>query len=588
MTLFQSKIYSSVSENGNITNLFFINIDNLLYMKSNLPNLAKMLKKEVIDRIVSETTLKKVYIERFNDDQNNELFETVMDLNFDKAGEERVNHYFSSRLFVEQEREKLSTFKKIKNIKFVNSETIKCYSFKDRMNNSTLRKNFKYRVELTFNDGIRMFMNNLNIRFKNNQKILNDIKTISENQRLVLKGGSYNLNNFNKKNLPNAIVLDQNLGSIVNFYYDVKNLFNNSYVSSPVDNLASSKLEEAAKISFISGKHEYLIQFCNKFEKLYDFIITRADESEKDIQLLGNNKAKKSVSNTRKTNQKEIDISFTSDEIDHLINFNGSLSYVKERNLDTDTLLSISKKDFLVDIEIDSVDGGIKKKAYSFINRGSKEEISNTSQSIINIYNSLNNLQGTSFSVSPEEQEHIKLLNISEEQYDSYIESLAVLNSSGISIGSNNSNNSVPNTTPSEEYLSYEDSFNNQEDLSIYTDYYTNISEIKIEDLPSSILDISKNIVFNEVFTSPEIRPTYSGLDNLFDPTLLNKIEYLSEIGSGNDVYSFFNPVWKPLTPNILNSDNSGATIICRNINRTNNTLANYLSINEYFLLILG
>jgi hypothetical protein len=543
MTLFQSKIYSSVNENGNITNLFFINISNLLYMKSNLPNLAKMLKKEVIDRIVSETTLKKVYIERFNDDQNNELFETVMDLNFDKAGEERVNHYFSSRLFVEQEREKLSTFKKIKNIKFVNSETIKCYSFKDRMNNSTLRSNFKYRVELTFNDGIRMFMNNLNIRFKNNQKILNDIKTISENQRLVLKGGSYNLNNFNKKNLPNAIVLDQNLGSIVNFYYDVKNLFNNSYVFSPVDNLASSKLEEAAK---------------------------------------------KSVSNTRKTNQKEIDISFTSDEIDHLINFNGSLSYVKERNLDTDTLLSISKKDFLADIEIDSVDGGIKKKAYSFINRGSKEEILNTSQSIINIYNSLNNLQGTSFSVSPEEQEHIKLLNISKEQYDSYIESLAVLNSSGISVGSNKNNNSVPNTTPSEEYFSYEDSFNNQEDLSIYTDYYTNISEIKIEDLPSSILDISKNIVFNKVFTSPEIRPTYSGLENLFDPTLLNKIEYLSEIGSGNDVYSFFNPVWKPLTPNILNSDNSGATIICRNLNRTNNTLANYLSINEYFLLILG
>lgn len=583
MSIINSKIYSSINENREITNLFFVNISNLLYSRSNVRNLNKILKKEVVDRMINETVVKEVYIERFKDDQTNEIIETVMDIQIPNNNEDKPNFYLAPALFADQESKKQSVFKRIKNLHFINSNTTKAYSFKDMFQNSSLRKDFKYRIELSFVDGMSVFLENILKNFKNNLILLDQIKMISENQRLILQGGSYNLNNFNKNGLPNAIGLDRNLSNIVGFYYDVLNLLKTSRVDST--NVASLKSEEFGKTSFVSGKHEYLLEFYDKYNRLYDYLRTTSDESEKDIQLLGNNKSKRGVkANSRKTSIKEIELTIVSDEIDHYSYYDGTLNYVLENGSDGDVIATVTKQNLFTDSIVDEVDGGIKKRAYSFTSRGTKEAITDTSNTMLNISNTFNHIQTTK--AVPNYQE---VQTIDESQSDLNMNSLLMLGSKGITFDAQPMNREkILNNTAGENYFSGTDSLLTAGDLSKNTDDFAEVESIMFAEIPSSLAEIAKNLVFNDCFSSAEQKPVYSTSKDIFDPTMTNKIEYLSGFDNPRNIYEFFNPVWKPLTSATFTSIGNKGYVICRNLNRTNNPLTNYISTNEYFLVYLG
>lgn len=578
MSILNSEIYSSINETGNITNLFFVNVSNLLRTRSSARNLIKILKKEVTYRMISETVLKEVYIERYMDDPNYEIYETICDLKTNNLTENRIGIYNAPSLFVEQSPERKCIFKRVNNLLSINQQTTKAYSFKDYMKNSSLKNKFKYRIELTFVDGIRIFLENILKSFKSYISSLNQIKTISENDRLLLQSGTYNLNNFNKRGLPNAINLDYSLTRIVNFYFDFLNLLNNTNIESY--NISSLKSEQLGKISFISGKHEYLIQFYDKFLKLYEYLRTTSDEDDKDIQLMGNNKPKKGTkSNSRKESAKEIDLIITSDTVDHYKNFDGLISYVAENAEETDTISIVTKTNIMKGAMFDPVTGSLKKKAYSYIKRGKKESISNSVETIISLNNSQKQIQNAKAMPFYDEAE-----NINEEQTDSLSNAMSYLSSVGITFESNEiEKNRNTNTTRVEEYS--KDLSETSIDLTTNTDKYTEMEAIKFTELPNTIVEIAKNHILNDSFMSKDKKPVYTNSTEAFDPSMTNDIEYLSGFESGGQIYDSFIPSWKPLTNSQLNLK---GYLICRNYNRTNNPLTNYLSINEYFLLHLG
>jgi len=578
MSILNSEIYSSINETGNLTNLFFVNISNLLTTRSSARNLIKILKKDVVNRMVGETTIKEVYIERFIDDPNTEIYETICDLRKDSVDESRPGVYLSPSLFVEQEPERKSVFKRIPNLSFVNQQTTKAYSFKDYMNNSSLKNNFRYRIELTFTDGMRIFLDNILKTFKNYINSLNEIKTISENERLMLQAGTYNLNNFNKRGLPNAIGLDRGLTKIVNFYFDILNLLNNTNIQNL--NISTLKSEQIGKISFVSGKHEYLIEFYNKFTNLYEYFNNTADEEAKDIQLLGNDKPRRGMkTNSKKESLKEIDLIITSNNVDHYKSFDGLMSYVMETSAESDTISIVTKANLFKDAILDPTTDSLKKKAYSYIKRGKKENINNSVDAIISSNNTQKQIQSTKAVPFYQETE-----DINEDETDSLFNAMTYLASIGIVVEANNSlGKNGENSTRAEQYSS--DLSQEIIDLTGNTDEYTDMEAVKFTELPKTMIEIAKNHLLNDTFISKEKKPIYTNSLDVFDPSMVNDIEYLSGFDSGRSPYNSFIPLWKPITSATMNQK---GYLICRNYNRTNNPLTNYLSINEYFLLYLG
>lgn len=578
MSIFHSEIYSSINESGNLTNLFFVNISNLLNSKSSARNLIKILKKEVVNRMVGETTLKEVYIERFIDDPNVEIYETICDLRKDSIEENRPMIYLSPSLFVEQEPERRSVFKRIPNLLSINQQTTKTYSFKDYMINSSLRNDFRYRIELTFVDGMRIFLDNILKGFRNYIKSLDEIKTISENERLLLQSGTYNLNNFNKRGLPNAVGLDRSMTRIVNFYFDILGLLKNTNIQNL--NISTLKSEQLGKISFVSGKHEYFIEFYDKFIKLHDYLNKTADEEAKDIQLLGNDKPRRGMkSNSRKESTKEIDLIITSNTIDHYKSFDGLMSYVTETGLETDTISVVSKSELMKGSSFDPETNYLKKKAYSYIKRGKKEIISNSIEAIISSNNTQKQIQSTKAVPFYQESEQIN-----EDEADALFDTMSYLSSVGINIESSEMlKQKSENSTRAEQYSN--DLAQNIVDLTNNTDKYTDMEAIKFAELPKTMIEIAKNHLLNDSFVSKNKKPVYTNSLDAFDLSMVNDIEFLSEFDSGKSPYDSFIPVWKPLTSSEMNRK---GYLICRNYNRTNNPLTNYLSINEYFLLYLG